>query len=484
MTEHVPLVVIGAGFGGIGLAVKLRAAGIEDFVLLERTGDLGGTWSRNTYPGAACDVPSALYSYSFAPNPGWSRKYGTRAEILEYLRRTAHEHDVVRHMRFGIELRSASFDEASHRWRLSTDRGELTTDVLVSAVGAFAEAAIPDLRGLPAFEGTMFHSLHWDHDHDLTGERVAVIGTGASAVQFIPRIQPHVRDLVVFQRTPAWIVPRSDRAITTVEKLAYRHFPLAQRATRGFWYAGIESFGLPGFVDARLRHPFELLGRFQLRRQVRDRDLRRTLTPDYMIGCKRAIFSDDYYPALCQDNVTVETRGIAHIRPHAIVTRDGVEHPVDTIIFGTGFTALPSLAGAVKGTDGRTIADRYDERPQSYLGVANAGFPNMFTILGPFGAAGNQSAIFMIESQIGYIVDAVTRIRRERIRRAEVRSDAQRTFVDEMHSKARNGTWLTGGCTSYYTTGQGMNAGLYPNWSFEYRRRTHRWDAGNYEVTR
>lgn len=480
--KHHSIVVIGAGLGGIGLGVRLRQAGIEDFVILERTGDLGGTWSRNTYPGAACDVPSALYSYSFAPNPSWSRKYGAQPEILDYIRRTARDFGVVPHVRLGCEVLQASFDEDSCRWQVATSHGDITADLLVSAVGAFAEAAIPDLPGLSSFEGAMFHSLHWDHSHDLRGERVAVVGTGASAVQFIPEIQPLVEHLTVFQRTPAWIVPRTDRQVRDVEKALYRRVPLSQRVVRSFWYAGIESFGLPGFVNTSFRHPFEALGRLQLRRQVKDPELREKLTPRYMIGCKRAIFSDDYYPALTQPNVTLETSGIAEVKARSVVTNDGDEIPVDTILLGTGFTSMPYLAQCVKGTDGRSITDRYRERPQSYLGAANAGFPNMLTILGPFGAAGNQSALFMIEGQIDYIVDAVRQVRERGIRRFEVRAGTQDAFVDEVHERSRSGTWLNGGCNSYYTNDKGQNSGLYPNWSWEYRRRTRRFDLESYDV--
>lgn len=481
---HYGVVIVGAGFGGLGLGIRLRQAGIDDYVILERTKNLGGTWSRNTYPGAACDVPSTLYSYSFAPNPGWRRKYGTQPEILDYLRRTAEAHGVVEHLRSETEVLGATFDEGARRWHVTTNRGELTAGILVSAVGAFAEAAVPDIAGLSTFRGTRFHTLHWDHDHDLTGERVAVIGTGATAVQVVPQIRKVARELLVFQRTPPWIVPRQDRHIGGLERLAYRALPVVQRLARGSWYAAIESFGLPGFVNTKFRHPFELLGRLQLLRQVPDPELRARLTPDYMIGCKRAIFSDSYYPALCQDNVTLVTERIAEVRPHAIMTGDGAEHPVDTIILATGFTATPGLLDRVTGIHGRTIGDVYRERPQSYLGAVYSGFPNLFTILGPFGAAGNQSAIFMIESQLEYIVDAVRRMRKSGYRRVEVKQEVQDAFVAEVHERSQGGTWLGGGCTSYYTNGAGMNAGLYPNWSFEYRHRTRRFDIENYEVSR
>ncbi|WP_425464592.1 flavin-containing monooxygenase [Nocardia yunnanensis] len=483
LSEHRRIVIVGAGFGGIGLAVKLRAAGFEDLVILERAAELGGTWQANTYPGCACDVPSQLYSYSFAPNPDWSRTYGRQPEILAYLRRVATEYDVVRHIRFETELLDARWDDRHTVWRVQTSRGALTADVLISAAGIFAEPKYPTLPGLERFAGTTFHSLHWDHQHDLTGERVAVIGTGASAVQFVPEIQPIVERLLLFQRSAPWIVPRMDRPTLGLERLLLRRIPLAQRAIRGGWYAAIEGFGLISLVDKRFRHPYEALGRLQLLRQVRDPALRATLTPDYIIGCKRAIFSDAYLPALDRPNVEVVTEAIAEVRAHSIVLRDGTEHPVDTIVFGTGFTSIPSAYHRYIGRHGRSIADLYDREPQSYLGAAVAGFPNFFCTLGPFGAAGNQSAVYMIESQIAYIVDALKTMRDNGIGRIELRPEVQDDFLDEMERRSADSVWLTGGCQSYYTTADGRNAGLYPNWSFEYRWRTRRFDVESYDLT-
>ncbi|WP_157574375.1 flavin-containing monooxygenase [Nocardia jejuensis] len=479
--EHRQIVILGAGFGGIGLAIKLREAGFEDLVVLERAGDLGGTWQANTYPGCACDVPSQLYSYSFAPNPEWSRTYGRQSEILDYIRAVATRHGVLGDIRLDTEMLDARWDESESRWRIETSRGVLTADYFLSAAGVFAEAKYPDLPGMETFEGTSFHSLHWNHDHDLTGERVAVIGTGASAVQFVPEIQPAVSALTLFQRSAPWIVPRMDRSTHAVERLLLRRIPLTQKLVRGAWYSLIEGFGLVGFVDNRFRHPYELLGRIQLRRQVRDPRLRAKLTPDYMIGCKRAIFSDAYLPALDQDNVEVVTDGIAEVRPRSILTRRGVEIGVDTIIFGTGFTPLPGIFDRITGRDGLSIGELQRKQPQAYLGAAIAGFPNFFSTLGPFGAAGNQSAVFMIESQIAYIVDALTTMRTRGARRVEVRAGAQEDFVEEMRRRSADTVWLTGGCESYYTS-DGQNAGLYPNWSFEYRRRTRRFDSDKYEV--
>ncbi|MFC8528341.1 flavin-containing monooxygenase [Nocardia sp. NPDC057227] len=481
--EHNHVLIVGAGFGGIGLAIKLREAGFDDLAVLERADELGGTWQANTYPGAACDVPSHLYSYSFAPNPDWSRTYGRQPEILAYLRRVAEQHDVLRNIEFRTELEDARWDEEAALWRVETSRGQRTADFLISAAGVFAEAKYPNLPGLETFEGTAFHSLHWDHDHDLTGERVAVIGTGASAVQFVPEIQPKVAKLTVFQRSAPWIVPRMDRATLGAERLLLRRVPLLRRAIRAGWYTAIEGFGLVSLVDKRFRHLYEALGRFQLRRQIADPELRALVTPDYMIGCKRAIFSDAYFPALAAPNVDVVTTGIAEVRARSIVLRDGTERPIDTIVYGTGFTPTPSVYGRYIGRDGRSIAELYLDEPQSYLGIAVAGFPNFFSTLGPFGAAGNQSAIFMIESQIGYIVDALRTAQRAGARRVELRPEVQTEFLAEMRRRSADTVWLTGGCDSYYTTADGANSGLYPNWSFEYRRRTSRFDIDSYEVS-
>jgi cation diffusion facilitator CzcD-associated flavoprotein CzcO len=481
-TEHLPIVIVGAGFGGVGLAIKLREAGITDFTVLERIHAIGGTWARNTYPGAACDVPSTLYCYSFAPNPDWSRKYSTQPEILAYLTRTAEQHRIPQHVRFGVEVLDAHFDEASNRWQLTTNQGELTCDIFISATGPFAEAAYPAIPGLKDSPLPQIHTLHWDHDYSFRGKRVAVIGTGASAVQVIPQLQPQVKQLTVFQRTPPWIVPRLDRNIGKLEQQLYKRLPLTQKLSRSSWYAMIESFGLVGFVSTKFGRIFESLGRWQLKRQVPDPVLRQRLTPNYTIGCKRAIFSDAYYPALVQPNVTVVTSGIERIDGNCVVGSDGRRHEVDSIVLATGFKMLSNLSEQVRGTHGRSIAEDYHERPQSYLGITNAHFPNMFTILGPFAASGNQSALFMVENEITYIVDAITRIRRENIARFEVKPAVQDAFVDEMHARAQHGAWVDGGCKSYYTNDRGMNAGLYPDWSFFYRWRTARWDKHNYLV--
>jgi cation diffusion facilitator CzcD-associated flavoprotein CzcO len=482
-TEHIPIVIVGSGFSGVGLAVKLGAAGLDDFALLERADAIGGVWRDNTYPGCACDVPSALYSYSFAPNPDWSRAYATQPEILAYVQRVAREHGVDRRVRLRTELQDARWDAEHERWSLRTSAGPLTAGVLVSAMGLFGAPIVPEIPGRDRFRGTSFHSLDWDHDHDLAGERVAVIGTGASAAQFIPQVQPEVSKLVVFQRTAPWIMPRMDVPSVAPQRTLFRVLPPLQRAVRGGIFAAIEGLGLVAFVDTRFRHVYETVGRWQLRRQVADPELRERLTPDYMIGCKRAILTDAYLPSLTRPNVQVVTDPIAEIREHTILTRDGTEHEVDTIIFGTGFDAPSRATACVYGRDGRSLMDVYDERPQSYLGTAFAGFPNHFQVLGPFGAAGNQSAIYMMESQFSYIVDALRVMRERGVAVVEVRAYAQEGFTAESERRSERSVWLQGGCRSYYQTADGRNAGLWPNWSFLYARRTRRFDPDAYDLT-
>ena len=428
-------------------------------------------------------MASHLYSYSFAPNPDWSRAYSNQREILEYLRSVAAERDIERFISYGTEVAEARWDKSARRWELDTSAGVITADVVVSATGPFGNPIKPDVPGLEGFEGTQFHSIDWDHDHDLAGERVAVIGTGPSAVQFVPKIQPRVGRLLVFQRTAPWIMPRMNKRMSSFERRLLRRVPPLRQALRGGLYAMVESIGLVIFVDRRFRHFFEAIGRAHLRRQVPDPELRAKLTPDYTFGCKRAILSDDYLPALGQPNVRVVTDGVVEVRARSVITEGGDEHEVDTIIFGTGFEVPHSNADRVKGRDGRSVLDVYRERPQSYLGTSLAGFPNFFMLLGPFAGAGNQSALYTLESQMAYVVDALRTMRREGAAVVDVRPEAQAAFTAEAERRSADTVWLKGGCRSYYQTPDGkMNAGLWPGWSFDFRRRTRRFDRDAYEI--
>ncbi|MBX5441163.1 MAG: NAD(P)/FAD-dependent oxidoreductase [Solirubrobacteraceae bacterium] len=473
-TPHHHVVIVGCGFGGIAAAVRLREAGFADVAILEKADDVGGTWRENTYPGIACDVPSHLYSLSFAPNPAWSRTYSEGGEIWAYLRDVARRHGLYERTRFGCELLEAAWDEDARRWRLRTTQGPLTADAVVSATGPLHEPAIPDLPGLETFAGTAFHSARWDHGHDLAGRRVAVVGTGASAIQFVPRIQPRVAHLTVFQRTPPWVLPRTDRPLRPWEQRLYRAVPAAQRAMREAIFWARELLVVP-FLHPRLAGWVERAARAHLARQVRDPQLRAKLTPGYRIGCKRILLSNDWYPALTRDNVEVVTDAIAEVRPHAIVTADGREHPVDTIVFGTGFhvTDLP-IAERVVGRGGRRLADVWGGSPQAHLGTIVHGFPNLFLLLGPNTGLGHNSVVYMEEAQAGLVVAALRHLRATGAAALEPRPEAQAAYVAEMDARSRGTVWTSGGCRSWYLDATGRNSTLWPGSSFAFARRLAR----------
>ncbi|MEW6475844.1 MAG: NAD(P)/FAD-dependent oxidoreductase [Actinomycetota bacterium] len=484
MTEpvHSKVLIIGTGFAGLGMAIRLKQAGIHDFTVLERAGDVGGTWRDNTYPGAACDVPSHLYSFSFAPNPDWSRSFSPQAEIQDYLRRTATDFGVRPHIRFHHEVLEAAWDDTARRWRVRTNAGAFEADVLISATGALSDPQIPELPGLERFEGTVFHSARWRHDHDLTGKRVAVVGTGASAIQFVPQIQPRVGHLTVFQRTPPWILPRWDRAFRPAERWAFRHLPLVQRLARAGIYWGREQM-VAGFVMApNLMRVAERLARRHLERSVPDPVLRAELMPDYRIGCKRILISNDYLPSLTQPNVDLVAAGLAEVRERSVVAADGSEHEVDTIIFGTGFhvTDIP-VADRITGPGGVTLKEHWAEGMKAYKGTAVAGFPNLFLLVGPNTGLGHSSQVFMIESQIAYVLDAVRHLHRTG-HVVEVRHDAENDWDDGVQRAMGRTVWTTGGCASWYLDDRGRNTTLWPGSTWRFRRHTARFDASAYRV--
>lgn len=480
---HVRIAIIGAGFGGLGAAIRLKQRGHDDFVVLERAGDLGGTWRDNAYPGCACDVPSHVYSFSFALNPDWSTTYSPQPEIWDYLRRCADRFGLRPSIRFGTEVRQASWDGAAGHWRIETSRGDWTADVLISAGGPLNEPVIPKLPGLETFRGETFHSSRWDHDLDLTGRRVAVIGTGASAIQFVPAIQPVVGRLTLFQRTAAWVMPRNERPLRRWEHTVYRRIPGAQRLMRTLVYWGIESTVI-GFLRPRVMRLAQRIALRNLRTAVADPVLRARLTPGYAMGCKRVLRSNTYYPALTRDNVDVVTEAIAEVRPHGIVTRDGVEHEADTIIFGTGFrvTDLP-IAERVRGRDGRSLAEVWQGSPQAYRGTTVAGFPNLFLLLGPNTGLGHNSVVLMIEAQLNYVLGALEHLRRTGARGLEPRETAQRAFVRAVDRRMAATVWATGGCSSWYIDATGRNSTLWPGSTWRFRQRMKRFDVDAYEVT-
>ncbi|GHJ48650.1 Baeyer-Villiger monooxygenase [Catellatospora sp. TT07R-123] len=479
---HTRIAVVGAGFGGLGAAIRLRRAGYRDLLVFDRGTEVGGTWRDNTYPGCACDVPSQLYSLSFAPNPDWTRSFSPQPEIWSYLRRVADEHGLRPHLRLGHEVRRADWDGADRVWRLETQHGTYTAEVLVAAGGPLAEPSVPDLPGLADFEGEVFHSARWRHDLDLTGRRVAVVGTGASAIQFVPRIAPAVARLTLLQRTPAWVLPRRDRRLTALERTVYRHVPGARRLARAAIYWARELQGT-AFLRPALMRFGQAMARRHLRRAVPDPVLRERLTPRYTMGCKRVLLSNDYYPALNRKNVEVVTEAITRVTARGVVTADGREHPVDTIIFGTGFHVTdPPLARLTRGADGRTLAEHWGGSMYAHHGATVAGFPNLFLLLGPNTGLGHTSVVFMAEAQYDYLLGALRHLDRTGAAAIEPTESAQRAYNERLDRRMRGTVWTTGGCRSWYLDASGRNSTLWPGYSWTFWLRSRRFDPASYRV--
>ncbi|MFD7018515.1 flavin-containing monooxygenase [Streptomyces sp. NPDC059928] len=485
--EHVRVAVIGSGFGGLGAAVRLRREGITDFVVLERAGSVGGTWRDNSYPGCACDVPSHLYSFSFAPNPDWPRTFSGQRHIRAYLDHVADTFGLRPHIRLDHEVTVMRWDAEQLWWKIETANGAvLTADVVVSATGPLSDPKTPDVPGLADFPGQVFHSARWDHDYDLRGKRVAMIGTGASAIQIVPAIQPRVDRLTLFQRTPPWVMPRMDRAITGVERWLHRQLPFTGAARRQLLW-GIRELQASAFT----KRPTELglvesIAKANMARAIKDPALRARLTPDYRIGCKRILLSSTYYPALAEPNVDVVASGLAEVRGSTLVAADGTETEVDAIIFGTGFhvTDMP-IADRVVGADGHTLADAWKGGMQSLRGATAAGFPNWMTIIGPNTGLGNSSMILMIESQLSYMADY---LRQLNVLGGKVALAARPSAVGawnrRVQERMKRTVWNTGGCTSWYLDASGRNTTIWPGTTSEFRRATREVDLGEYEVVR
>lgn len=483
LPDHVDIAIVGSGFAGIGTAIALKQAGRTDFVVLERDDEVGGTWHQNTYPGCQCDVPSNLYSFSFAPNPDWSQTFALQPEIGAYLRKVADDFGVRPYVRTSTAVEDAAWDEQAQCWRIATSRGLLTARVLVAGMGGLSEPAVPQIAGAESFEGPAFHTARWDHDVDLTGKRVAVIGTGASAVQVVPRIQPHVEQLSVFQRTPPWIMAHPGRPTRPRERALFRALPALQRAVRGATYWGRETFVLP-FRFHRLSAVPERMARAHLRKQVADPVLRDKLTPRYEIGCKRILMSNEYFPALQQPNAELVTDAIDRIAPGGVVTADGVEHPADVIVWGTGFrvTDMPYVEW-LRGRDGRVLGDVWREQGmQGLRGTTVAGFPNLFMLVGPNTGLGHNSIVFMIESQIAYLMNALRTMDAQGAVACEPRSQAQAAFNETVQRRMRSTVWTQGGCASWYLDAHGRNTTLWPGTSWSFRQATRRFDPAEYEL--
>lgn len=484
---RVDVVIIGTGFAGLAMAAKLKESGQNDFVLLEKAGEVGGTWRDNHYPGCACDVPSYLYSFSFAQNPEWSRMFSPQPEIFSYLKRVTDELGLRGHVRFHNELSEARWDDAAGVWQLATKGGErYTARIVVSGMGGLSRPAYPQgIQGLERFKGKTFHSQDWDHAYDLAGKRVAVIGTGASAIQFVPQIQKKVAQLDLYQRTPPWIIGKPDRRISEATKKLFARVPALQQAARSAIYWALEARAFGFVVNPKLMAVDENMARKHLAKQVKDPELRKKLTPDYKIGCKRVLISNDYYPAVSQPNVSLITEGIREVRTHSVVDNNGVEREVDAIIYGTGFQATdPVPAKMIFGKGGVDLLDTWRDGPEAYKGTTIVGFPNLFLIVGPNVGLGHSSMVYMIESQVAYVMDALKVMQQIGKPVAEVKAEKQAEFNARLQEKTAGTVWNTGGCKSWYLHPKsGKNVTLWPGFTWQFRNETKKFDAEAYELS-
>jgi cation diffusion facilitator CzcD-associated flavoprotein CzcO len=485
MTDTYDVAIIGAGFAGLTAAIRLQQRGNTSFVVFERAATVGGTWRDNIYPGCAVDIPAPLYSMSFAPNPNWSRLYSGQPEILAYLHDTVRRFELEAHIRFNTEIVSTKFQAAQGRWLLTDRAGTVTTArVVLLAIGPLNRPAVPQLKGLEKFQGKTFHSSQWDAAYDLTGQRVAVVGTGASAIQFIPEIAPQVSQLYVFQRSAPWVLPRPDRPFSEQEQTWFRRVPLWQKLKRTFIYWRLELNGLMFLGNERISKLAAGVATYNLRKGLKDPELRRKATPNYKIGCKRVLLSNDYYPALARPNVGLITEGIRKLTAHGIISEDGREREIDTLIFGTGFVASSFLVELnITGLHGRNLFQEWQAAtPEAYQGTTVAGFPNLLFIVGPNTGLAHNSLVHIMESQVNYVLDYLRLLDKAGpTAYFDVKPAAQRAYNDRLQQKLGTTVWASG-CQSWYLNAQGKNTTLLPALTATFRRDTKRVKQADYTL--
>jgi cation diffusion facilitator CzcD-associated flavoprotein CzcO len=477
--------IVGSGFSGLCMGIKLKEAGIDSFVILEKASEVGGTWRENTYPGCACDVQSHLYSYSFEGNPNWSHKFAPWNEIQDYILDLTDKYELRPHIRFNHKVREAVFDEEDGLWRIRTDNGDMVTaNAFVLGTGPLHVPLIPDIRGLDSFKGKVFHSSQWAHDYDFKGKTVVSIGTGGSAIQYVPEVAPQAKRLHVFQRTAPWILPKPDRPYRELERTLFRHSSLLRKLHRGWLYVRNEARVLP-IMNPPLAKLLEKAAMLYVRHCVDDPALVEKLTPDYTIGCKRVLLSNNYYQVFNRPNVELVTEALTEVREHSVVTKDGLERPVDAIILGTGFHADPRNylnELTIKGLGGRDLLEHWAPGPEAYLGISVPGFPNLFELVGPNTGLGHNSLIFMIESQVRYIVQCLKLLEKRDAKYMDVRHDRLRRYNEELEHRLEDTVW-TSGCKSWYTQEDGKNIAIWPGFSFRYRARTRTVNPDHYVWT-
>jgi len=475
------IIITGAGFSGLAIAIRLKQAGYDDFTILEQSGDVGGTWRDNHYPGAACDIPSPVYSYSFEPNPNWSKMFSPQKEILEYLKKCADKYELRPHIRFNSQVESSKFDEKTGLWRVNIkDQLPLEGRFFVLCSGGLSRPSYPKIPGMESFQGTLMHSARWNHDFQLENSRVAVIGTGASGIQIVPAIASKVGKLSLFQRTPAWILPKPERDIGSREQKLLAKFPAYQWLMRKFlyWQYELRAIGLlkPFLMKFAQKSALKFL-----HRQVSDPVLRHKLTPNYTMGCKRILLSNDFYKTIGQKNVELVSDSIECLTPRGILTQDGREHEFDAVVFATGFqVAEASAPFPIVGRSGFDLAQAWRNGAEAYLGTSVAGFPNFFIIVGPNSGLGHNSIVFVIESQAQYILDAIQKITAKNLKFVDVKPETQISYNKEIVRRFKNTVWSSGNCMSWYSTDSGKNTTIWPGFSFQLHLRTKSFQMTDY----
>ncbi|MFZ0835663.1 MAG: NAD(P)/FAD-dependent oxidoreductase [Mycobacterium sp.] len=486
MPDHIySTLIVGAGFSGLGAAIKLAGARVDDVVILERADRVGGTWRDNTYPGIACDIPSLLYSFSFAKNPNWSSAYPSGAEICRHIDEMADQFDLRRRIRFGTEVDGLTFGENAGVWTVTTkQRRTFRARTVVLAAGPLTDASLPDIRGMDSYRGHKIHSARWDHDYDFAGKRVGVIGTGASAVQIVPELVKQAEFVKVFQRTPGWVLPRLNPITPPAVQALFAKVPAAQHLAREALFWGHEASAVALVWNSPLTSVVAQLGKLHLRRAVKDPWLRRQLTPGFTPGCKRMLISSDYYPALQRANCKLIDWPIATLSPAGVRTSDGIEHYLDAIVFATGYDVhLKGPPFPVTGLGGRCLAAEWAGGAHAYKSINTHGYPNLFFMTGPNSGPGHNSLLAYVEGQLDYAVSAITTILRENLRYLDVREDVQRRHNDSIQRRLKGTTWMSG-CSSWYLTGDGFNAAMYPGFATQYLRQMRTFRLDHYRAAR
>lgn len=477
----VTIAIVGAGFSGLGMAIKLKEAGIEDFLIVEAASEVGGTWRDSKYPGAAVDVPSHLYSFSFE-QADWTRMFAKADEIQQYIVHTADRYNLRPKIKFNTKVNSATFDEQNGLWVIQTDKGEtMRARFVVSAIGPFAESRIPDLPGIKKFKGEMVHTANWKNGLDLRGKKVAVVGSGASAIQVVPAIAPIVKELKVFQRTPSWIVPKADYEYSELEKTIYRYLPFTQKIRRAAIFGMTELLATAIVYDTPMTTLLENVCRRQIDRAIKDPELRRKVTPDYRLGKTRMLISNDWYPTLARDNVELVNHGVEALTEKGIIA-NGKEYEVDVIVWATGYKS-PSqgFPFPLTGAGGRDLNTYWQDGAKGFKGICIAGFPNLFTLMGPNTGPGHTSVLVYTEAQMRYITEAIQQCQKRHIGSIAVREDRQEEFNEELVNKMKKTTWGDGGSSWYYTK-DGRNTTLYPGFATDYVLSVRNFDLNDYSV--